>query len=1248
MSLLSLLSLLTTSAHAADCDVTVTGDADDLAETIASAADDSVVCVSAGTYDLSSRLNLTGRRLTIRGDGADTTTIRRTSLSVGTDTWVINVNGGTITLEDLTISGRNQIRALAVENVSRDPARLILRRVAITGGYRGLEGASVRLRADNHLEVYDSAFSDSEAVDSDSRGGHIFHYGGTGTVLIEDTSFLTGTAKRGGAIAMDGGTLTIRRSSFEANASERTAGTDADEGWGGGAIMIDDTTATVEDCSFVDNSSLGTGGAILVYNTATLTLDRSDFEDNAASQSGGHIEVYDSTLDAQQVRFRGGDATGGGAVACHDSTCTIVDSGFWFNTSGSANYGRGGGGIFSDGTTLVARRNLFCGNDTAIGGRNATDNGGGAIQTHNTSPTTLSNNVYMGNTTNGTGGALLLRNDGDTSSYESAVGNQALNGCGIYGRGSSGHAATGGLWALNSCASQSVMVGHGGSDNIAVTWSWFWSNTAAADLGTRTTSANNTLGTDPDLPSLPSFPLGLTEDCRELYDWAPDSTSPLYRAGSSSLPAAERDIGATGGPFAGVVDADGDGWSWLFDCDDGDALVDGPGALYADTDGDGYGAGASIGTGCPGDGESLTDDDCDDTDATINPGETEVLADGIDQDCDDLELCYEDVDGDGFRTDTAVATATIGCDAGDFALATVPGGDCDDTDDTVNPDAEEGIGDGVDQDCDDLEICYEELDGDGFRTDVTTVVDDLTCTAAGLALAADPADDCDDDDDETFPGADELVADGKDQSCDGEELCFSDGDADGFRTDTATATGVIGCDADGWALASVPDGDCDDDDDDTFPGATEIIADGKDQSCDDLELCYVDADDDDFRTSATTSTTDIACTGAGVALATVPAGDCDDADPDTFPGATELVADGKDQSCDGLETCYEDLDDDGFRTDETTSTAVISCIGAGLALDATPDGDCDDDDDAIYPGATEVPGDGTDQSCDGEELCFQDNDGDDFRTDLVTPSSDLTCTADGLADASVPDGDCDDDDDATFPGATEIVADGKDQSCDGEETCFVDADDDGFRTDLTTSTPDVACDTAGLALDATPDGDCDDENPQINPGADELWYDGVDQDCDGWSDFDQDLDGFDSDAHERLDGTFGDDCDDLDLAINPDADEVWYDAVDQDCDDASDFDQDGDGFDARGPTRPDGTTGDDCDDLDDLVFPGVRGLTDDCEPVVEQDGSRGLPDAPTDEVGPTGCACDATSPTGAGWLPLALGAALGLVRRRRR
>ncbi len=78
-------------------------------------------------------------------------------------------------------------------------------------------------------------------------------------------------------------------------------------------------------------------------------------------------------------------------------------------------------------------------------------------------------------------------------------------------------------------------------------------------------------------------------------------------------------------------------------------------------------------------------------------------------------------------------------------------------------------------------------------------------------------------------------------------------------------------------------------------------------------------------------------------------------------------------------------------------------------------------------------------------------------------------------------------------------------------------------------------------------GDCDDGSADAHPGGVEEWYDGVDGDCDGADDFDQDGDGWPSAAEGA-----GDDCDDLDPQVNPSAFEL-VDGVDNNCDGDSDF-----------------------------------------------------------------------------------------------
>jgi hypothetical protein len=96
--------------------------------------------------------------------------------------------------------------------------------------------------------------------------------------------------------------------------------------------------------------------------------------------------------------------------------------------------------------------------------------------------------------------------------------------------------------------------------------------------------------------------------------------------------------------------------------------------------------------------------------------------------------------------------------------------------------------------------------------------------------------------------------------------------------------------------------------------------------------------------------------------------------------------------------------------------------------------------------------------------------------------------------AFVSDGDCNDNDAAIRPGAAEVAGDFKDNDCDGL------ADEDASTPPVaSTDTMDRDGDTVTLA-----DGDCDDTNAAVKPGAVEVCGDGFDNDCDGTADRTQD------------------------------------------------------------------------------------------------------------------------------------------------
>jgi hypothetical protein len=90
--------------------------------------------------------------------------------------------------------------------------------------------------------------------------------------------------------------------------------------------------------------------------------------------------------------------------------------------------------------------------------------------------------------------------------------------------------------------------------------------------------------------------------------------------------------------------------------------------------------------------------------------------------------------------------------------------------------------------------------------------------------------------------------------------------------------------------------------------------------------------------------------------------------------------------------------------------------------------------------------------------------------------------------------DCNDASRSIHPGATETVADGVDQDCSGTETCYVDADGDGYGSSSTVVSTDLDCTDTGEASAA---GDCNDASASVSPGATEVCGDGVDDDCDG-------------------------------------------------------------------------------------------------------------------------------------------------------
>jgi len=230
----------------------------------------------------------------------------------------------------------------------------------------------------------------------------------------------------------------------------------------------------------------------------------------------------------------------------------------------------------------------------------------------------------------------------------------------------------------------------------------------------------------------------------------------------------------------------------------------------------------------------------------------------------------------------------------------------------------------------------------------------------------------------------------------------------------------------------------------------------------DLSNCtrkYLDSDRDGWGETEDTTTSCILLFGTWVERG----GDCDDRDTAVHPGAEE-VCNGRDDDCDGdlpsSETRDSDSDGDVLCEDCDDQASYLNSEdwdGDGLS---SCDGDCDDYDEDVHPGA--VP------TCDGAADVDSDCDG---EQDVGWVDGD----EDGLAPCE---GDCDDED-ASVHALAEETCNGVDDDCDPATDELADVDGDGFTT----------C-----------EGDCDDSEPTAWPGAVEV-CDGVDNNCvDGLAD----------------------------------------------------------------------------------------------------------------------------------------------------
>ncbi len=300
-------------------------------------------------------------------------------------------------------------------------------------------------------------------------------------------------------------------------------------------------------------------------------------------------------------------------------------------------------------------------------------------------------------------------------------------------------------------------------------------------------------------------------------------------------------------------------------------------------------------------------------------------------------------------------------------------------------------------------------------------------------------------------------------------------------------------------------------------------------------------------------------------------GEGGDLSPRKAPGNEEVAYDGIDNDCQGGDLI--DADSDGFpgisRADYEALLAELDPVEREVWPEGLGDPEVDCLDDPAAGGAAVNPGVSSDQPYDGTDAdCGRDNEFDLDGDGYIKRGGDFD--GDGVDDLSalydrylatynynfpgVAPGDCDDDDDAVNPGvdvADDLPYDGVDSDC-ADNNDF-DADGDGyFPTAYTLAFQDyLATFGGGVPWAGDQPGDCfdtclyplhladgmptlqdDNQNDFVDfcegepfpvdpaavfPGAADAPYDAVDGNCDQANDFDQDADGYTGEAFGSAD-----------------------------------------------------------------------------------------------------------------------------------
>jgi len=876
--------ILVTQAYGATISVDASGGSDYtlIQKAIDAASSGDTITVAAGSYD--EELDAKGKDLTLTGVGSGSVEVSGDGVGLSAE------DGETITLSGMTFSGAQQ-------GIAASGARLTLDDVIIEDNDLEGNGAGMLLYDGSTVTISDCVITNNSSSGSYNGGGI---YVSESTLSLEDCEVSDNTARQGAGIYLTDSTLTLT----DVTISDNVAATH-----GGGLRVRAASSLTATRTIVRDNSASSRGGAASVENSDTTWTDAT-IEGNSSGTGGGamHLSGMGSSGTTIVGELSNNTAAGaGGALFASDHDLVVSGS----MESNVAAEGEHGGAIYVSSGELTLRDlelvdhhaqdggAVYLGSghsltieDVSISGSSA-QGSGGAI--YSLSAVTASGLTVEDNEASDSGGAVYVR-ESDTSCEDCTFSrNTADAGAG------GGWGQVGGEFEFDECRFE---------DNVAVTGGGLYHQ---GDGSERPRLSDSVLiGNSATTEGGGAAFIDATS-VRSLSNYFGDneglSGGGLY-ASDAPLVARQNLVFNNTAEVGGGISAEGMRSGRI---------------EHSDIGGNTAERGSGVAVLSPIGAYKIYNSRIYENESTEGGGALFVFGDDSGVQITNIDVSANTGGGIYLESspDTVVINAIVFSNGtagfiADSESASAPISYCDvfghDTDWLGDFETGEGVDGHISQD-----PSYVALVEDGDPTiDVLSLLTDSPCRDAGDPGILDPdgsisdmgsyggtdADfddsdgdgytanegDCDDEDETVNPGADETWYDGVDSDCDGGNDYDQDGD--GYTSDAFGGT------------------DCGDADASVYPGADDPEGDGIDQDCDGTDGSGGGGGDDGGSDDGGSDD------GGGSGYdgrdedqdndGYTADEDCDDTEPLSYPGNTELCGDDIDNDCDGSADAFDD------------------------------------------------------------------------------------------------------------------------------------------------------------------------------------------------------------------------------------------------------------------------------------------------------------------------------------------------------